>query len=293
MSFFKSVKGVGFFGVLGNVFLLFLKMGIGFLFSSQAMIADGVNSFMDVFSSLMTLIGGKVSEKPRDFDHQFGHKKAEFLFSMFVSVGMMIGALMIFISSFQGLLHQHIVQFSYLLVVVCIITIFVKISLYFYAKSIFLNTKSLLVQSNMLDHRNDVLITLCTLGSIFFSFYGLHFLDSFVGMGIAGWIFLSGGKIFLESYHILMDHAITNEDETMIRQYIEQQEGVYGITKFETSPAGYQYLLILSILVDGNISTFESHKIADDLEKAILKKFPSILMVTIHVNPIEKTKKQA
>lgn len=288
MKFLKTIQGVGFLGIIGNIFLLIIKMLIGFIFRSQALVADGVNSLMDVFASFMTLIGGKVSEKPRDDDHHFGHKKAEFLFSLFVSVSMMIGAFLIFVSSFQGLITNHMVHFSFLLIMACMVTIIVKIALFFYSKKIFLQTRSLLVESNMLDHRNDVLVTSFTLLSVIFSFFEWYMLDSFVGMGIAIWIFLSGGKIFLESYHVLMDHALPIEVENDIKKFVQRRKNILGITKFETTPAGYQYVLILSILVDGNLTTFESHKIADDLEKAILKKFPDILMVTIHVNPIQK-----
>lgn len=263
MNFLKTISGVVFLGIIGNIFLLILKMVVGFLFKSQAMIADGVNSIMDVFASFMTLIGGKVSEKPRDENHHFGHKKAEFLFSLFVSVSMMVGAFMIFLSSFQGLLSNHVVHFSSLLIFVCIVTILVKTTLFFYSRKLFVQTGSLLVESSMLDHRNDILITSFTLLSVFFSFFEWYILDSFVGMGIAVWIFWSGMKIFFESYHILMDQALSIEVENDIKKYIKKRKNILGITKFETTSAGYQYILILSILVNGNLTTFESHKIAD------------------------------
>lgn len=293
MNYFKSVAGVGMLGVIGNLFLSFIKLVSGVLFSSQAMIADAVNSLMDIFASFMTLMGGRISSKPRDQDHQFGHGKAEFVFSLFVSMSMIAGGLFIFLSSLKSMIVGKGVEFSYLLFGTCLVTILVKFFLYCSTREVFLDTKSLLVYSNMIDHRNDMIITSFTLLSVIFSYFSISLFDSIVGMGISIVICFSGLKIFLESYRVLMDCALSSEDARKMQDFILKQKGVEGITKFETAPAGQQYMLILSILVDGNLTTFESHHIADELEKHILNTFPSILLVTIHVNPYKPKKKKA
>lgn len=286
----KEVSRVGFLGVLGNVFLMLIKLSSGIIFASQAMLADGMNSAMDIFASLMTLLGGRIAEKPRDDDHHFGHGKAEFLFALLVSLSMFLGAFLIFLEAFQGLFSGHQLEFSYLLIFVCVITILTKGLLYCYSRKVFAETKSILVESNMIDHRNDMAVTTFTLLSILLSRFSLSFFDSLTGMGIAFWIGYSGIKIFLDSYTILMDHALDQSRVDVIKTYILRNKKIQGISKFETTPVGYQYLLILSILVDGNLSTFESHAIADLLEKKLLKKFPELLTVTIHVNPMDEKK---
>lgn len=291
MERMKKVSRVGLYGVLGNILLMVLKLISGFLFSSQAMIADGINSTMDIFSSFMTMMGGKIALQPRDEDHQFGHGKAEFLFSLFVSLSMIGGAFFILLDALQGLFGGHESHFSVLLVLVCFVTIFTKLILYFYSKKIFLETGSLLVQSNMIDHRNDIVIVTFTFVSILLSSFHLSFFDSLTSMGISLWIFWSGFKIFLDSYAILMAHAMNDNLSKKIQKYILRNPNVLGITKFETAPAGYQYLLILSILVDGNMTTFQSHEIADQLEKKLLKKYSELLMVTVHVNPTDQKEK--
>ena len=284
----KKVSRVGLFGILGNLFLMFIKLTSGILFSSQAMIADGINSTMDIFASFMTMMGGRIAQQPRDGDHQFGHGKAEFLFSLFVSISMVCGAILIFIDSVTGLFEGHKLAFSYLLMIVCFLTIFTKLGLYLYSRKVYRETNSLLVNSNMIDHRNDMIITTFTLLSILLSSFQISLFDSVTSIGIAFWIAFSGIKIFFESYAILMDHAMSEELSNKIQKYILKNSDILGITKFDTAPAGYQYILILSILVDGNMSTFRSHEIADQLEKKLLKKYPELLMVTIHVNPGNK-----
>ena len=290
MNQLQKISKVGFFGVIGNFFLMLLKFFSGIVFSSQAMISDAVNSFMDIFSSFMTLLGGKLATRPKDEDHPFGHGKAEFLFSLFVSLSMIFSAFLIFINSLKTIWNGHEVVFSYLLCFVCVITILIKFCLYFYARYVYLETKSLLVYSNMVDHRNDIIITCFTLLSILFSYYHIFILDSIVGVGISLWIGFSGFHIFLESYHILMDQAMDIDSANHLQVFISKQKGVLGITKFETVPTGNQYLVVLSILVDGNLTTLESHKIADRLKKKMLKQFPNVFSVTIHVNPLLDSK---
>lgn len=291
MNNLSNVVLVGLFGVVGNAFLMLIKLVSGIVFSSQAMIADGVNSLMDIFASFMTLMGGKIAKQSRDEDHPFGHGKAEFIFSFLVSISMIVGAFLICIDAIKGIFKGHEVQFSILLFITCFLTILVKLSLFFYARNVYKKTQSLLVYSNMIDHRNDIIITSFTFLSIIFAYFKLSFLDSIVGILIAIWICISGINIFLDSYHILMDKALEEEDLNKIKKFVLKQKGVLGITKLETIPAGYKYILIISILVDGELNTFKSHEIADELEKAILKKFDNVLTSTIHVNPILKNKK--
>ena len=96
---YKTTKKAGIFGIIGNVFLLIIKAIVGFVFKSQAMIADSFNSAGDIFASLMTFIGNKISSAPDDDDHNFGHGKAEYIFSMFIGLSMIFVAAKLFYDS--------------------------------------------------------------------------------------------------------------------------------------------------------------------------------------------------
>ena len=85
---FADTKKAGILGIIGNIFLLIIKATVGFISKSQAMIADSVNSAGDIFASLMTFIGNKIASVPQDADHNFGHGKAEYIFSLFISLSM-------------------------------------------------------------------------------------------------------------------------------------------------------------------------------------------------------------
>ena len=186
---------VGICGVIGNIFLFLIKFFIGIVSQSQAMIADSINSATDIFASLMTFIGSKISSVPNDEDHNFGHGKAEYIFSMLISISMMALSVKIFYDSLVSVINNSKIIFSKTLIIVCIITILTKLGLYIYTKVIN-KENNLLVRANMIDHRNDILLTSLTLIAIILSYFNIYWFDGVVGMFIGIWIFLSSINIF-------------------------------------------------------------------------------------------------
>lgn len=92
MNKFRATKIAGVLGILGNVFLLVIKAIVGFASNSQAMIADSINSAADIFASLMTFVGNRIASEPQDKNHNFGHGKAEYIFSLLISISMIVAS---------------------------------------------------------------------------------------------------------------------------------------------------------------------------------------------------------
>lgn len=281
---FKSTKRAGILGVFGNIFLLIIKGTIGFICNSQAMIADAANSAGDIFASLMTFIGNKIASEPQDESHNFGHGKAEYIFSLFISISMMIVSIKLLFDSFMSLIHKNIFEFSWFLVLVCAITIIVKLFLFLYTNSLAKKYNNILLEANKKDHRNDCIVTTFTLISVLLSLVNIYWFDGVVGIGISVWIFYTGVKIFIESFNILMDISIDAETKDMILDLIKCYDQVKNISNFSSSPVGYQYFISFTIYVDGNMTTFESHKLADDIEKQI-SKLDKVYRTVVHVEP--------
>ena len=128
---FKITKKAGIYGIIGNMFLLSLKAIVGFASKSQAMIADCINSAGDIFASLMTFIGNKIASTPGDDDHNFGHGKAEYIFSLFIAISMILVSIKTLIDAVITLFTGNNMTFSWFLVTVCIITIATKAFLFF------------------------------------------------------------------------------------------------------------------------------------------------------------------
>ena len=285
---FKTTKRVGMLGIIGNIFLLVIKAIVGFTSKSQAMIADSINSAGDIFASLMTTIGNKIASAPKDEDHNFGHGKAEYLFSLFIAISMIFVSIKNIIDAFMTLVNGNEITFSWWLVTVCIITIATKLVLYFYTRAMYKKCNNILLQASMADHRNDCIITTFTLISILLSLKGITWFDSIVGIGISAWICKTGIGIFIESYNILMDMSIDEQTKDTIISIINSNKEVKGINEISSTPVGYQYIVFLTIAVDGQMTTFDSHNLADKLEKDITK-LGNVYKAIVHVEPyIEK-----
>ena len=286
MDRYSKTKLAGILGIIGNIFLLIIKAIIGFITSSQAMIADAANSAGDIFASLMTFIGNKIASEPKDDTHHMGHGKAEYIFSMFISISMMVVSLKLLFDSIMSLINQETFEFSWMLVVVCITTIITKLALYLYTGKLAKGLDNLLLEANKKDHRNDCIVTTFTLISVLLSLINIFWFDSLVGIGISIWIFYTGLKIFIESFNVLMDKSLEQENIEKILEILKKYPEIKKYNHLNTTPVGYKYLISITIFVDGNMSTFESHKIADNLEDE-LDKLDFVYLAIIHVNPIE------
>ena len=292
MERFKKANTASILGIIGNIFLFIIKIIVGFISNSQAMIADAFNSASDVLSSIMTYIGNRVASKDADDDHNLGHGKAEYIYSMLISITMIVLGIKILIDSICSIINPGKYHFTIWLVIVCIVTIVVKFCLYLYTSRIGKKYNNLLVEANSKDHRNDILITSCNLIAVITYLCGLSFVDGIVGILISLWIVISGVKIFIESYDVLMDKTISTETKDKVLEIIDGHKEIVKIQHFNATPVGYRYQVSFSIFVDGNMSTFESHDIANRLEKEIISKVAEIYLVVIHVNPYGENRKK-
>lgn len=288
MEKFNMIKKASILGMIGNIFLLIIKGAIGIFTSSQAMIADAMNSAGDIFSSIMTFIGNKVASLPSDDDHNLGHGKAEYIYSLLISIAMMLMTYQVLKGSILSLIKKEEYQFSSWLIVVCIVTIIIKLSLYLYTHAIYKKHHNLLLKASAKDHRNDCLLTTMNLVATIFSIFHVYIVDGIVGIMISLWILTSALEIFKESYDVLMDKSIDESTKQKVLEIIHDHQEVKKVIHFTSAPVGYKYQISFTIYVDGNMSTFESHEIANHLEKEIDKKIPEVYLTVIHVNPYEK-----
>jgi cation diffusion facilitator family transporter len=290
MDRFEAAKKASIFGIVGNIFLLIIKSIVGLLSHSQSMIADAFNSAGDIFSSIMTYVGNKISSKDADDDHNLGHGKAEYIYSLLISITMILMSFTVIKNAISTLINHDKFTFSIWLVIVCIITIITKLSLYLYTHSLYKKFNNILIDASSKDHRNDCVITTLTLISILLSLKGIYFVDGIVGIGISLWIGYTAVLLFKESYDVLMDKSMNTETKEKVYALIKNHQEVVKVNHFNATPVGYQYQISFTIFVDGKLSTFESHDIANKLEREIEKNIPEIYLSVIHVNPIEVDK---
>lgn len=283
---YKNVKLASTLGIIGNIFLTIIKTTIGLITKSGSMIADATNSIGDVFSSLMTYIGNKIASIPPDEDHNLGHGKAEYIYSMLISIVMIIMSLMIIKRGTMAIINKTKYEFSIWLIIICVITILTKLGLFIYTNILYKKEKNLLIKANSKDHLNDTIMTSCNLISCILAQHNIFIFDGIVSIIIGLWILISAIKIYKEAYDILMDKAIDNSAKEKVYNIIKKHKEIKDTQHFNSTPIGYLYQISLTIFVSGQLTTLESHEIADKLEKEIME-LDEIYLAVIHVNPIE------
>lgn len=291
MDKFKKIKIASILGMIGNLFLLVVKIIVALVFQSGSMLADAFNSAGDIFSSTMTFIGNKISSKPIDEDHDLGHGKAEYVFSLIISVIMILSGMVLIKNSITKLLEKETLIFSWWLIIVCIVTIVIKFSLYLYTNFLSKKYHNILIKTNSNDHLNDIFLTSANMIAIIISSFNIRYVDQIAAIILSIFIMYTYLKILIESYHVLMDRSISNEQKEEVINIIKKYPEIIDYNHFNATPIGYEYQISISIFVDGNLSTFKSHEIADNLEKDIVSSIDNIYLAVIHVNPININKK--
>lgn len=284
---YKIVKIASILGIVGNLFLFIIKFLASISSNSSAMLADAINSASDIFSSIMTFIGNKIASNPPDEEHNLGYGKAEYIYSLLISITMILISLKMLLTFSVSLISKNEYIFSPQLIIACIITILVKISLYIYTNKLSKKHYNILLEANAKDHRNDSIITTFNLIAAILSRYNIYFIDNLVGILISIWIFITALKLFKESYNILIDRSINKEAKKQIYQIISKHKEIKNVKNLNSIPIGYRYQISLTIYVDGNLTTFESHAIADKLEQEIKKEIEDISLIIIHINPLK------
>lgn len=277
---------VGFLSMGANMLLGLVKLGAGWMFSSHAMISDGLNSAGDVFASVMTLLGNRIAQKPGDGDHPWGHGKAEFVFAGVIALSMLLVAFSSFTASLEALrgLSAPLV-YTPLLPAVALGTVAVKAGLYHQARQAYAKTKNLLIRANAVDHRNDIVLSLGTLVAVIAGRFGIGWVDSAIGMLIAVWIGVAGIGILRPAYRVLMDTSPEPELMAAIEAGIVRTPGVDHIDDVRVKPLGGRYLVTVKLSVDGSLTVRESHDIAGHV-KAHLLELEEVQDVVVHINPV-------
>ena len=284
IDYYIETKKVGIIGIVGNIGLLIIKIIIAMYSKSQAIFADSINSATDVFSSIMTLIGGKISNEPSDEGHNYGHGKAEYIFSLIISIITILLSIKIFSNGIDSLINSSEFIFSTSLVVICIVTILTKFTMFLYTNKIYKKTENILIKANSQDHLNDVFTTLSVLVGVVAGAFKIYWLDGIIALIIAIRIFCVAIKILLDSYDVLMDKSISEEKMKKIVECIKGYSEIDHIDKITSKTVGKKFLIIIKVSVDGNMTVKESHIIAGKMKAKILK-IEDIYDVIVHINP--------
>lgn len=279
------IARVGLVGIIGNLFLFVIKIIIAIVSKSQAMLADSINSGTDILSSLMTLVGGKLAAEAPDKGHNYGHAKAEYVFSLIISLITGYLAIKIAWNGAVSLIDRNVFEFSWYLILVCAITMITKFFLYLYTRKVGKENDDILILTNAQDHKNDILVTASVLVGIIVAVFKIYWLDGIIAICIATRIFYVAIDFFVQSYTVLIDRSMDDVEIKEIESIIKTYKNIDHIDKITSKSTGKSFIVIVKVSVDGNMTVNESHQIAGKLKSDIMK-LKNVYDVVIHINPV-------
>lgn len=276
----------GVVGILSNGILCAMKILIGFVSGSIAIIADGINNLADASSSIITLIGFKLAAAPEDKDHPYGHARIEYLTGLFISVLIIILGLQLLRSSVEKVLHPDPLSFNYTTVLVLLIAIGIKVWQAFFNIGIGKKIHSVALMATGADSRNDVISTSAVLLSVIIGKLFHVQLDGFMGCLVALFIIWSGIQLIRETSSPLLGEAPDEELVKAIEEKVLSQEGVLGIHDLVVHNYGPGKIFAsIHIEVDAKGDLLESHDQIDNIERII--KNDLNIEFTAHMDPVD------
>lgn len=279
-------KLAGMVGIVTNSLLSAAKIATGLIFNSIAMIADGVNNLTDFSSSLITVFGFKLSAKPEDEEHPFGHARFEYLAGLLVSVIIMFLGFQLFLTAIEKVRHPEPIEFSVMTFIVLIFSIGLKIwqSMFYYRTGE--EIKSSTLKASGTDSRNDVIATsTILLGFIVARFTSLR-VDGYLGAIVAMFVIYSGFQLIRETSSPLLGKAADPELAAEIENLILKNEGVSGIHDLMVHDYGPgRIFATVHIEVDAQGNLIKSHDLIDRIERQISEDLKIHLVA--HMDPIE------
>ncbi len=269
-----------------NLLLSILKVVVGTLGQSQALVADGIHSLSDLISDVMVLYAAKHGGMEADEAHPYGHGRIETAITVAVGVLLIAVAIGISLDAINRLFHpEQLTQPGVIVLVAAVISILSKEGLYHYTLRIANRIRSNLLRANAWHHRSDALSSIVVLVGVAGTMAGLGYLDAIAAVGVSLMVAKAGGELAWESIQELIDTGLEEEEINSIQQLIQNIEGVRAMHRLRTRRMGARVLVDVHILVDPRLSVSEGHHIADRVESRLYKEVEHISDVTIHIDP--------
>ena len=265
--------------ILLNIGLTIMKILAGVFGNSTAIIADGLHSASDIITSIGILIGNKISKKPRDEEHQYGHEKAESLVAFVLAAVLIIVAVEIGYKGVAALFNLNEIQVPTLLpLIVALISIGVKEYQYQITIRVAKKINSSSLKADAWHHRSDALSSIAAFIGIGGAMLGFKILDPIASIIVAIVVVKVGIDILKSACDELMDSSISKQDIGEIKSMIDNNQKIYGIKDFKSRKYGSVAYIDMSIFIDKAKTLEEAHDIADDLEHNIISTLSYIML---------------
>jgi len=269
--------------IIGNVLLAVVKLVVGFLYSSIALISDGVHSLSDVITSVAGYFGIKVASKPPDKDHPFGHSRFEPLVAFLIGEALLLVAYEIGRDSLMRLLHGESIEVNGIMLGVTLLSILAKEAMFRYSVYIGRKLNSQILIADAYHHRSDVLSSVAVLIGLVLQRFGFSRGDALAGLVVAVFLVKVSFEIILENVGYLTGKAPSFEICEEIKRRAMSVPNVLGIHDLRAHYVGSRLHVELHVEVPPDLSLKEAHDVSEEVKRKI-EEIPEVDRVFVHVD---------
>ncbi|CAK9886976.1 MAG: Ferrous-iron efflux pump FieF [Candidatus Erwinia impunctatus] len=284
ISYAKWVTRAAFSATMLAVILLVVKIFAWWYTGSVSLLAALVDSLVDMAASLTNLLVVRYALRPADAGHTFGHGKAESLAALAQSMFISGSALFLFLTGIQHLASPEAMRAPLVGMVVTLLALFSTLVLVTFQRWVVKKTKSQAIRADMLHYQSDVVMNSAILLALGLSWYGIQRADALFALGIGVWILYSALRMGYDAVQSLLDRALPAHEQQAIIDTIVGWPGVQGVHDIRTRQSGPIRFIQLHLELEDELPLWRAHRIADDVEKALLAQFP-LSEVIIHQDP--------
>ena len=278
-------KLAGIVGILCNILLFAGKLIVGILSGAVSVTADAVNNLTDASSSVVTLLGFKLAERPADQEHPYGHARIEYLSALGVAALILIIGVELAKGAWEKIVNPAAVTVSPVVIGVLIASVLLKLWMSLFCNSLGKKIDSKALEATATDSRNDVISTLAVLCSLLLSHFFQWNIDGYIGMAVALFIIWSGCSLAKETISPLLGESANEELVASIRDLILSHEGILGIHDLLVHDYGPgQRFASVHAEMDAQADPLLCHDILDDIERDAMDQLRIHLVV--HYDPI-------
>ncbi len=269
-----------------NLFLSIVKVAVGVVGQSQALIADGIHSLSDLASDAMVLLTVKFSSEGADEEHPYGHARFETVATIALGVLLLIVSVGIITDAVERIVNpESLLQPGYLALGGAVVSILANEWMYWYSIRAANRLKSPLMRANAWHHRSDAISSVIVVIGIVGTMAGLPYLDAVGAIGVSLMIGKIGWDLGWGGVREVVDTGVGAEELEEIRGTIQSVDGVKGFHKLRTRRMGERVLVEAHVLVGNQVTVSEGHMISDRVRSRLLGEHDNIAEVLIHIDP--------
>ena len=290
----RAVCRVTIAGSIVNVVLLLLKFAAGILGHSAAMIADAIHSLTDIATDVVVLVFVKISSKPTDKSHDYGHGKYETLATAIIGLSLFVVGVMIcysgVVKTYRAICGETLQQPGTVALVAAVVSIVLKEWAYQFTVRVGRKCHSEACVANAWHHRSDALSSIGTMvgiGGAILLGERWAVLDPLAAIIVSAFIIKAAWGLVMQSVGELTDASLPEADEDEIVQIANGEEGVCEVHNLRTRRIGNRVAIEMHVRMPGALSLYDAHNHASDIERRLKDHFGADTLVSIHIEPIK------